>query len=93
MAAPERIPPQVSPRDRHRNFVRKVNRFPEEAQETVATASSMLLEPDVAARFRGNPTDIKAFIGQLTSNGLQPEQVDVVLDYFELANPNKETKE
>jgi hypothetical protein len=73
--------------DKHIAFARRVNGYPEEAQEVVTSLSSMLLEPDVAEKIKRTPTEIKSVIGQLTSTGLSEEEVAVVLDYFALPDP------
>jgi hypothetical protein len=78
---------QLSSKERQRRFVQTVNGFPLPAQEVIADFSSMMIEPDVAARVRRSHIEILGFTGYLKSAGLQQEQVVFVLNYFELPDP------
>jgi hypothetical protein len=91
MPTPERGPSQPIT-DRHKLFTERVNTYPDEVQEIVAGVSSMMLEPDISDRFRNSNTEIQGLKDKLVGHGLSAVEVPVVLDYFELPDPDAKPK-
>lgn len=92
MPVPER-PPVVSESERRAAFARRVNAYPDDAQDLVSGVSSMMMESDIAAIFRTSPKDIRFLKNQLLATGIDRSELPVVLDYFGLPDPDKATLE
>lgn len=78
--------------EQQQEFYQKVASFPEIARELVSDISSMLMEPDVAARFRADTNQHSVMFEWLKASGLDEKQTQEVLEFFGVPQDKKEEK-
>ncbi len=65
-------------------FFRRIETFPQEAQDRIASLSSLLLEADIYEKIKRTPLELNGLVNDLSGSGLSREDVDLVFNYFQL---------
>lgn len=65
-------------------FGQQVSTFPKDAQEAIASLSSLFLEPDIREKISKTPTELELISADLRQKGLSDKEVNYILRYFDL---------